>query len=448
MLFLPWCALLVELLPTAAVAQTPPGAQTPAAPERAGPPGLRARSSDFAAPSGTSLDELVSRMRESNLELQAAKRRLEQAEARLLQARLRPNPRAEYQDKSDRILTNTGHREEELTVSQPIELWGRRGRRIDLADVDIERVRYEIADLERLRGAELKFLAAQALAEVARLQALERGLGVHDRLRAATDVRVRAGDASQYDFAQVEAEEGRFEAESLLGAGRVETLLLQIKKLAGMPEDAPLVLKDSELQTPPPALPLAEALRLAAESRPDLKAAAIAERQAEARMRLDSANATPDVGAIVGFKRTATVDPSPVSSAWYFKIGLSVVLPVFNRNQGLIQEQIAARSEARLLRENLEQTIRRDVMIAYRRLEHAAADARLYQERLVPLGQRSVAMAKLGFEQGEVRLVDYLLEQRRSIDTESASAAARAELMSASVELERALGRRIGSEPR
>ena len=58
-------------------------------------------------------------------------------------------------------------------------------------------------------------------------------------------------------------------------------------------------------------------------------------------------------------------------------------------------------------------------------------------------GRRSVDMARLGFELGEVRLVDYILEQRRLIDVETGWAQARAELLQARYELERAVGRRL-----
>jgi cobalt-zinc-cadmium efflux system outer membrane protein len=400
------------------------------------------RSADFAGPAGTPIEELVAVMLKNNLELQAARTRLEQSEGRLVQARLRPNPRAEYQEKNDRIFSNLGHREEELTVNQPLELWGRRGRRIDVAENDAERIRWEIADLERRRAAELRALAAQALSEVARLQALERGAELTEKLRGATDVRIKAGDASQYESAQVDGESGRLESEALRAGARAESLILQIKALARLPEGAPLVLRDAEIGARPPAIGLEEALRAAVEARPDLAAALAAEHEAEARVKLASANGGPDVGAILGFKRSGTVSPVKEFD-WQLKIGISVVLPLWNRNQGTIQEQAAVRSEARLMREELEQVIRRDVAIAHRRLQQAQKDAKLYEEKLLPVGRRSVDMAKLGFDLGEIRLVDYILEQRRLIDVETGWAQARAELLQARFELERAVGRNL-----
>jgi outer membrane protein TolC len=186
---------------------------------------------------------------------------------------------------------------------------------------------------------------------------------------------------------------------------------------------------------------LGEALSIAFESRPDLKAAKLAEQEAEAKIKLAESAGAPDFSAILGFKRTSTVNPAPVhSSDWQFKVGVSVTVPVTGRNQGLIRESAALLAEARLHRENLEQLIRRDVMVAARRFERAQRELKITDEAL-RLARDSVQMARLGFEQGELRLVDYITEQRRLTDLEDAYAQARNEFFQARAEFWRALGK-------
>ena len=404
----------------------------------------QAKSSAYAGPDGISVDQLIYAMLARNLELRAARQRLAEAEGRLVQSGLRPNPSVEFQQLDDRLLSNNGEREQELAFHQPLELFGKRSRRIELARAELERIRYEVQDGERRQTADLALLVGQALSEVSRLYALERVSDLNESLRSATALRVRVGDASRYEFSQVEAESARLDAEKLRATTRLEGLLLQIKTLAGMSPDDSLKLNDSEFGVQAVEVNLAEALRIAADTRPDLKAASIAEREAEARIKLAESERAPELGAILGYKRTSSAGAGPVpSSDWQFRAGVSVTLPLFNRNQGLISEGAAALEEARLHRESLEQIVRRDVTLAMRRLDQVRREVRLYEDRLLPLGQDSVRMAKLGFDLGEVRLGDYVLEQRRLADAETAYVQAKADLFQARVEVERAIGRRL-----
>jgi len=401
------------------------------------------QSSDYLSDTGLTVDELIRRMSANNLELQAARQRLVQAEARLTQAALRPNPHLDFEEKNDRPISNQGGREEELTFNQPLELFGKRSRRIDVARIEIERIRNEVADLERQRRADLAILAGQAISEAAHLYSLERISELNEGLLRATKVRVKAGDASRYDFSQIEAEVARLESDRLRIANQVEGLMLQIKAISGMPLEESVKLRYEPGHYSGETPSLDAALKLAGELRQDLKAARLIEEEAAARIKLAETGSAPDLGVILGFKRDATVSPAPLqTSDWQFKVGISIVLPAFNRNQGAIREGVAALNEARLNRQNLELMVRRDVLIAFRRLDQARRNVRLHEDRALQLGQVNVRMARLGFEQGELRLADYIAEQRRLTDLESSYAQARNEVFQAKIELERAIGNR------
>jgi cobalt-zinc-cadmium efflux system outer membrane protein len=404
---------------------------------------VKQKSSDYVSSDGALVDELVKAMLAHNLELLAARQRLTQAEARLTQARLRPNPTLEFQHMDDRFLSNSGEREQELTIFQPIETGGRRGSRMDVARAEIERVRFEVEDLERQKSAEMASLIGEALSESARLYALERVTELNESLQTATSLRVRVGDASRYEFAQLQTENVRLEAERQRAITRLDGLMIQLRTLAGMPVDSDLKLKESQLDLSLARLSLDEAVRIAMQSRPDLKAALVAEREAEARIRLAESERKPSFEAIFGYKKTTSADAVNPSD-WQLKLGVSVSIPVFNRNQGAIQEGSAALAEARLHRESIEQMIRRDAAIALRRLEQAQRGVKLYEDRLLPMAQQGVQMARLGFDLGEIRLAEYITEQRRLTDIESSYVQARAELFQAGVEVERAIGRRPG----
>jgi cobalt-zinc-cadmium efflux system outer membrane protein len=417
-------------------------AQNPRPPQTA--PQELPKSADYLSSSGASLEDLLTRMLANNLDLQAARQRLAQAEARLRQAALRPNPTIDYQLLTDRFTGNNGEREAEFTVNQPFDFGRKRNLRLEAARAEMERIRFEIAALERDKINEMEMVIGQALQETAQLFASERIYELDEAFRSATELRVKVGDASRYEMNQTEAELLRLQAEMMRSASKLAALIRQIKTLAGLPVDAELKLRDEFSDFKEVRFGFAEALQMALEWRPDLQVARQAEREAAAKIRLASSGNIPDFGAIFGYKRSFTVSPAPMPSAdWQVKAGVSVTLPLFNRNQGLLQEETAALSEARLHRESLEQVIRRDVGTAIQHLEQAARNLKLHEERILPLAQENVKMARLGFDMGELRLLDYLNEQRKLSEAESSYVQARAERFQAGIEFERAIGRRL-----
>ena len=396
----------------------------------------------YVTSAGISSDDLVNRMLNNNPELQAARQRLEGARGRLLQAGLRPNPNIEYLDLSDRLTNNDGQRENELTIVQPLEIGGKRRYRVDVAQKEVDRISYEIADLERQRTSELESLIGQAFTQAAQLRAIDRILRLNNEIKNATEVRIKAGDASEYEFAQVESESGRLEIEKDRISVRLDELMVQIKTLTGMPITEQISLRESQIQPDEINISFGEALKLATENRPDLKAAKLAEEEAKAKIKLADTGKIPDIGAIVGFKRDATVSPAPQQSSNYkLKVGVSVTIPLFNRNQGLVSENAALLAEARLHRQSVEQFIYRDVAVAMKHLEQARREMDMYKDRLLPVAQKSLRMAKLGFDLGELHLSEYLSEQRKLTDIESSYAQARANLFLATAEVEKAIGK-------
>src|SRR5438128_11861050 len=78
---------------------------------------------------GTSFDQLVQVMLSHNKDLQAARESLRQAEARLTQARLKPNPSLDVTNATDALFSNEGDSAYSVTLAQPFELGGTRVRR-------------------------------------------------------------------------------------------------------------------------------------------------------------------------------------------------------------------------------------------------------------------------------------------------------------------------------
>jgi cobalt-zinc-cadmium efflux system outer membrane protein len=120
--------------------------------------------------------------------------------------------------------------------------------------------------------------------------------------------------------------------------------------------------------------------------------------------------------------------------------GVSITLPVRNRNQGNIQSAVARARSAALRKEHLERVIREEVMAAVSRYETAAKTLAIFDEGVVQQSRENVRILRAAYDLGEIRLIDVINEQRRLIETQRAYTDLLRERFLAAVELERAVG--------
>lgn len=407
--------------------------------------GLRAQTAaSYVSPSGTSIDDLVAGMKSRNLELKAAQQRLAQAEGRLRQSSLWLNPVVEVDNKGGPFGAGNGPRETEFALVQPVEIGGKRAARVTVAQAARELARLEATELERRLALDLRLKAGEALAAAARLLALDEAVDLQQKTQKAMVLRVSAGDASRFELALSEAETARLNADRAPLVGQLEGLIAEMKTLAGLPQTEPLLLREQDLLAPAAGVPQEAALvEKALASRPDLLAARMRVNLAQSGVRLADVTAFPELGVLVGFKQERSAVEAPglkPPSDWLFRFGVSVGLPLFNRNQGGKQEAAALLAEARLTADLAEQTVRREVRLAVRRLELAHNSLRLIRGSLVPQTESSTRIARTGYELGELSLQQLIIEQRRLVEARSTLVQAGLEAYRARVELSRAIG--------
>src|SRR2546422_10133194 len=103
---------------------------------------------------GTSFEQLTQIAIAQNKTLQAAREQLRQAEARLTQAGLRPNPSLDFSSSTDALLGGDGDSGFAVTFSQPIEIGGKRKKRTRRAEGEPGGAKAEIFPAQRrLNGA-------------------------------------------------------------------------------------------------------------------------------------------------------------------------------------------------------------------------------------------------------------------------------------------------------
>ena len=400
----------------------------------------------LAAPPEVTVDELVVRAIAENPELGAARAEVDAAVGRLRQAGLRPNPELELGGQKavspDNNLT--------VSVRLPLDLNDRKGGRVAVAAQDLEAKRAQLADRERRLRADVRMRAGELLAAGRNLQIADELLDVNRRAHAVVGNRVREGAAPALDENLQLVEVNRLDASRQLLASRVEIATLQLKLLAGMAPDAPLAVR-GDLATSPPMLDRAEAGRRALAARPDLTGVRAELALARAMIRKEQAEGRWDASVNVGYMRqdmgfglnglTASGQLRPIQDVFhYFGGGVTVMLPVRNRNQGNIAAAEAGARAAERRFEFATLTVRQEVDAAFAQHEAARRSLDIYERGVRDVARRNLDVVRQAYELGRGTLLDVIAEQRRLIEVEHGYTEALKQVYDAAVEIERAIG--------
>jgi outer membrane protein, heavy metal efflux system len=395
---------------------------------------------------GSSSTDLVRRALSSNAELAAVRLEIDRARARLRQAGLRPNPSLDVEQQNG-VFNSPGERTTSVGISIPLELAGQRGRRMDLARAELEAVEAEVADRERRLALEVRVVYAEALAALRELEVTQRLNTLDVETARIIQVRVEEGDSAPLELNLMRAEVDRLRARRALVEGRLQAAYLRLKQVAGIPAEETLRLR-GDLTSPglsePPAS-LEEAVEIALRTRPDLRLARLTEEVAQAGYRLARVQAAPQVTAFTRYANNlSSFDNTPIGVLQdrdkLFSFGVSITLPLLNRNQGGKAEAQLAITQAQRRREFVESVVRADVAAAYRRYEAAHASLRTYEQGVIARSTQNVSIVRAAYEAGAFRISELLAEQRRLIDLQREVTDTLAERYRALADLQAALG--------
>jgi len=306
------------------------------------------------------------------------------------QAAAPPNPELEV-EMEDVATEGPGNRLAETTyaiqLNQPFELGGKRRRRQHLAAMTAEEQRWEnsIAEQDALAALREDFLSVLAAQE--RLAFLHAATDSARSARNCVAERVQAGKDAPQELSQAEMELARQELAVLRATSAVDrsraALLAQLGPQANAFRNRPIT---GDLRALPPLPTMAELLaRL-----PDSAAwqhAAQAERVAAAELASEDRAAMPDLTLSVGYSYERG------SGEHLAKLGLSMPLPLFDRNRGnriaALHGVARARAEATTTQLALQAELEQEWLSA----KTAVAAATAIRDGLLPHAQRALTDA-------------------------------------------------------
>ncbi len=400
------------------------------------------------ATAGISFDQLAQTTLAQNKSLHAAREQLRQAEGRLKQAALRPNPSLDLSRTTDALFANEGESGFAVTLSQAFEIGGKRLKRTQVAEAELELAKAEIADQERQLIGQLRIAYLRAAETSARLNFLERNRGLNQQMVQVMTVRLSSGDASRLESHLLQAENNRVEAQRLSAESQLTQEMLELRKIAGISPAEPLPLPSLPVTMPASRETEDDLIEAAFRTRPDLRAARIRETLANVGVMLARAQVAPTIVGSVRYAREPNVSrfatatqPQAFVKDSVLEFGVSIPLPLWNREQGNIQEAASKISQATAEREALENTIRMEVTAASRRYEAAMRSLDLIRGGVVGESEAGFSITQLAYRLGDAKLTDVIFQQRSLLDAQTAELAAEAEVAIARANLDSVLGR-------
>ena len=384
----------------------------------------------------------------ANAELRAVYEAIEVARARLVQAGLWPNPELKLSGAGDFAFRNEGEHSVGAEVAQRFPIAGRLGRARDVARVDVAAALAEARDFERTLIGDVQRVAFRILALDRAIATWHGVIGPARELMHASRRRFEAAEASEVDVNLLAVQLAGFEQERHLLELERGVDAIRLNQLLQREVDAPVILAGSLEDAVLDATALGQIGAGATERRPDLAAARLLGDRARAEAGLARAEAWEDWSFGVGvdaekqvFANQPSIDPIGTKRDEFLRFGLSVPLPLWNRNQGRVAEALAEerRGAARLAA--LERGIAAEIAAARSRVVEVSSIERHYREAALPLSRRNVALLDRGYRQGlapisalvqaEQQLADAALRHARlvgdvrqaEIDLETAAAA-------------------------
>lgn len=364
----------------------------------------------------------------NNPDLAAAQWDIDIAEGGRQQAGLIPNPVASWDAEDTRRDTRTTT----IKLSQTLELGGKRGARIDVATRAQDAAALTLEQRRNTLRAEVIDSYYGALRAQERLDLAQRSMALAERGLVVANGRVSAGKSSPVEAtrAQVQLSEIRLEL------NRAQMGLTDAyRRLAASTGSASTDFRAVATQPQStPSLPPASQLLARLEQTAELRLAELQILQNEASVGLEKAQRIPDLDVSIGSQYDASVRER------VNLVGVSMPIPLFNRNQGNVLAVSRRADQARDLRNAAELRLRTEIRQALDLWHTANTEVRAFNQQILPAAQSAVDSATRGFEMGKFNFLEVLDAQRTLIAARTQYLTATAQATEAWVRIERIYG--------
>jgi cobalt-zinc-cadmium efflux system outer membrane protein len=378
------------------------------------------------APASLTLADAITRALDANPAVRAARSARAIDLAAVQAAGQRPNPEVSVEAERETPHWSFGG-------SVPIELSGKRRRRIDVAQATLDVTEAETARVTaeiRSGVRQAYFTAVGALRRLDVAQELE---GLATRARDAAQERFQSGAAPRLEALQAALVLSQAQNDVASARGEVTAARAELNALLGYPADAAPVLPDALEGAAPRDVTAASAAALAGNAEIQVLTRRIAEERA--RVELAKATRRPDPSV----SGTLTYDAQPeFTFGWRF--GLAVALPLFTTGRADVAVAEATLNRAIADRDARAAQISGAVAAASARAASAYQAVLRYQTDILPATIQVEQMAQESYQSGQTGVTALLQAVQNARETRLRALQAGLDYQLALAELERAVG--------
>ena len=390
-----FAALLVVCWPTSPHAQTAPSG---------------AAGSIISAPGALTLEQAIDRFMQRNLAVEAARFRVDVARAEQIAARLWPNPTLTLAAENLKIAGPTAAGdlyEVSGTLAQPLQRPATRRLRTEVGDLGVALAEAQLAEVLRLRLAEVKRAFLEALLARYALEAAEENQRGFEELVRFNQVRFEEGAIAEGELLKTRLERVKFDSALTHARLALRQATVKVLGLLGESEFEGTTIS-GEFAFQPGVIDLPALREGALRFAPSIRVAESTLQLTERRVALEETRRGPEVSPFAGFKRVG-----PDSTVL---LGIAIPLPVFDRNQA---GQARARAEAQIARTEVAQArtkVLTDVELAYAAWQSAQRRVLAFQRELLPQAEEVRAIAEAAYKEGAIELLALLEAERTRAD--------------------------------
>ncbi|MBV8487145.1 MAG: TolC family protein [Planctomycetaceae bacterium] len=368
---------------------------------------------------GLTLDQAIELLVKNNYDLRSKYMEIPQARADILTASLRANPilYADSQLVPYGSFSNQrpgGPTQYDLNISHPIDYSHKRRARIDYATRTLVVMEAQYQDVVRLEIGNLYTAFVEVLSARQTLRYTKASVAGLNVLLAKTQLLYEKDVASRADVNEARtqrqiAEVGVLDAEeNLRKAKRTLGLMLGL----GPDQAETLEIRGSIQDRRPSPPPPDELVQIALCCRPDLAAYRLGLRTAESGVRLARANRFQDAYLLYQPYTFQNNAPFQKESATSWALGMTVPLPVYNRNQGNVERAKENVTQSQIELAGMERRVIMEVQQAAREYTVSGQIVERIRTQVLPTSKSSLADRLKLFEGGETNVVAFIQAQR------------------------------------
>jgi cobalt-zinc-cadmium efflux system outer membrane protein len=380
-------------------------------------------------PDKATIEQAVQEALDRNLNLLAERYNLSIADARIVTAKLRPNPvfsaGLDYVDILGTGFNSSnaaGPSEYNVRTDFVLERGGKRERRIEVAEDARDVAKLQLLNTTRALVLDVQNAFVDVVAAKDNLQLARENLQAFQGIVGVNQTRVRAGDLAKVELVRTQVAALQFQSAVRQAESKLRVAANRLQTLMGRTVPSPTFDVDGMLRRDTAAVVLETVQTEALELRPDLLALRRDQARSQAELRSQIAQGKVDYTVGAEFHRQFFNGHSNSLGIFF-----QAPLPVFNKNQGEIERarQEGKQVEARI--QALQADVQTEVRNAWVQYSTSRSLLESIEHDLLDQARDVRDTMEYSYRRGEASLVEFLDAQRAFNDARQSYNDARAD---------------------